>query len=226
MPTLKTNVEKLKADQDVNYSSSDTWHVALLEYQQLVLTATINTTTDVLTTASAHDFLDGTRVQLSSTGLLPTSTPQVLPNTDYFVDSPSGSTLALLDSSGVGINFSSAGTGILTIADQAPNEFDSLEEFLRHETDYEGLTTRPVWDPPATSTISALGKVSKSATLNLDNALGASPCVFNIALLIQNGSATPGSTSGSWAKFYHWDILQSVPAGQAVPLGLEVYGQN
>jgi TP901-1 family phage major tail protein len=85
------------------------------------LTGTVNTTTEVWTTTT-HGWSTGQPVEISSSGALPTSTPQVAGKTIYFINVQSPTTFTMhagMSAALAGtspINFSTIGSGTLTIS--------------------------------------------------------------------------------------------------------------
>lgn len=85
------------------------------------LTATVNATTDLWTT-SAHGWVDGQAVLVSTNGTLPASSPSIAANTIYYIDVQSSTTFSLHVSydaaiAGTGdIDFSNTGSGTHTIS--------------------------------------------------------------------------------------------------------------
>jgi hypothetical protein len=100
--------------------ATENYQIAWGDFGATALTATINTGTDVITTAT-HGLTTGRPIKLSTTGTLPTSTPQVKAGSIYFVGYQGTTTFKLYASNAdavAGINaidFSTAGTGTLSV---------------------------------------------------------------------------------------------------------------
>lgn len=229
MAIAKTNLQKLKADLEASYPDSGTWHLALIDWTSASFAFTVNASTDVCTASGSHGFLAGTRVRVFSTGSLPPSTPQVVVGVDYLVTSPAGADFSLTTVDGTPIDFTGLGTGTHTVVDRPPDDsVDSVAEWIRKEVlSYDGLGNRPAWSPPASATVDPIAKtVAKSATITLNNSGGTGGITWNKALLIRNGSATRGNTSGTWTDYYDWEVNQILAAGETRPLTIQVQDSN
>ena len=110
---------------DINLRCTSPINTFVRTYYDKYATASIDTGTNVITMASAHGWAANRAVSIRSSGTLPAP---LLPDVIYYVGSPSGSDLKLLDaSSGTEIDITDSGTG-------------TIEIYSGYET-YAGVTT-------------------------------------------------------------------------------------
>lgn len=194
--------------------------------------ANVNASTGTFT-VSGHNFTatgNGTRVQF------PSAAPGGLTlNLDYWVRNVSGDEFQISATPGgsaIG-SFSSAGTGTMTISDQALMATDqSLSaptannaQWLRKE-----VGARISINTPASTSYTidtSTGTIRAKVPLNVlvDNTAGGATLNFTKGLLLLGGSTTSGDASGTPKRW--WDISgYAVPAGQALGFTLNALDSN
>ena len=98
---------------DISLRCTSPTNTFVRTYYDKYATSSINTTTNVITMASAHGWAANRAVSIRSSGTLPAP---LLADVIYYVGSPSGADLKLLDaSSGSEIDITSSGTGTIEI---------------------------------------------------------------------------------------------------------------
>ena len=221
---MTTVLAKLQSDHEQNYNSSDDWHCALLVDARSVYTFTANASTNELTPSGTVDYLVCTKVQVSSTGVLPTPLAAA---TTYYVQSVSPLKLSET-SGGSAIDLTTTGSGTHTITDVPLDETDSATaQWVRKEVvSYQGLTTRPIATPGSASINLTTKIVGLSFAATLNNSAGGAAVTFDKVLLIKNGSATPGNTTGVAADFYGFSLTQTVAAGESYTLDIPITTDN
>lgn len=125
-------------------------------YAALFTGATTNqqvTAVDISTdtfTSTAHNLVDGCRVQFITSGALPV--PLAL-NTTYFVISATANTFKVSAArGGTAIDITALGSGTLTVIEQAPDpKLDSLAVWARLESNYFGSSRQLMTFAAATS---------------------------------------------------------------------------
>lgn len=220
----------IATDFENDYPVGDTFRVILIADSRSAYAFTVNASSDVLTTSSNHDYNAGTtRVQFSSTGSLPASTPQIVPATDYIVDTvPGANTLTVKTVDGTAINFTGAGTGTHTITDVAPGaKTNSTAEWVRKEVpDYDGLAGRPTWTPIAASIDETTGVVTIQNSTSIDNSAGTGGISFNMGLLIKGGSASRGDITGEVSDYHDFEVTQLIAAGSTASIFIPLKRRN
>ena len=191
----------------------------------------VNAATGVLT-VTGHNFFDagnGTRIQF------PSAAPGGLTlNQDYWVRAVSGSNFQISATPGGSAisSFSSAGSGTMTVSDQALSASDqnlaspgaNNAQWLRKE-----IGTRLSINTPAAAAYtiqnnSGTLRSAVSLTGSIDNSAGSATLIFSKLLLLIGGSLTVGDTGGTPQRW--WETAGNVPAGQITPLSLTAFESN
>ena len=197
--------------------------------------ADVNAATGTFTIA-AHNFTSagsGTRVQL------PTAAPGGLTlNLDYWVRNVTGTSFQISATPGgtAIASFSSAGTGTMSISDQALNAIDqslttpaaNTVQWVRKEIAYQGASRLSVTTPAASAyTIAAVAGVLRSRvslTAPIDNSAGGAAIAFNKILMLTGGTLTTGNTTGNAIRW--WDVTGSLAAGATLSYTLNAFESN
>lgn len=168
--------------------------------------SSINTTTDVLTTTAAHEWVNATRVRAASTGTIPTTSPQIDSATDYYVGVVDSDELALyltaeeaLIDSGR-IDFTDTGSGTITLQEQALDRLDTLEVMVNHEVASSRLEYSSVGFADPTTGL----KPYKDYTLTEEITL-------RHWVLIVDGISTVGDFTGDKDYFHSYDADVTIP---------------
>jgi len=195
----------------------------------------VNAATGTFTIAT-HNFTStgsGTRVQF------PTAAPGGLTiNLDYWVRNVSGTSFQISATPGgtAIASFSTAGTGTMTVGDQALSAIDqsltvpdsNTVQWVRKEINYQGASRLSVSTPAAVGyTIVAVAGVYRSKvalTVPIDNSAGGAGITFNKILLLTGGSLVTGNTTGTPKRW--WDVAGSVAAGASLSYILNVFESN
>lgn len=213
---------------------SITFDVLLLLDTRSVFTFTVNTSTDVVT-ATGHDYIDGTIVQVSVSGGGTLPSP-LAASTNYYVrDSASNTFKLALTRGGTAIDITTSGTGTFTVTDTALDStmataaYPSPDVYVRKElTDYEGLTVRPTltFTSDPADYVDTLAYLRMLQSITLDNTSGGDDLVFDCVLLIESGSTTIGSTTGTCADFTRLLSTKTILAGQSDTLQGQVLSRT
>jgi len=220
---MTTILAKLASDLDLTYSTSDTWHVALIADTRSLFVFTADASANTLT-ATGNDLVDGLPVQLTTTSSLPAP---LTTGTTYYVRDRSGDTFKLsATAGGAAIDLINTGSGTHTITDLVLDETTtSLAQWIRKEVaDYQGIGDRPQWVPVSATIDTTAKTATKSASVTLDNSSGSVSVTFDKALLIRNGSPTPGDTSGEVSDF-NAQSLNAI-AGKSYTLTIPITAKN
>jgi hypothetical protein len=190
MPLFRT-ADQLKAHLDAKYPTGATdFYYALFEELQSSFTFTASGTT---LTATGHDFVNGTRVTVATTGTLPGG---LTASTIYYVVGVSGSTLGLsATKGGSAIVTSSAGSGVHSVTEAEPGVLDSLDVWVRHEVDYAGSGRQQLTGILAATFNPSLVRAEKLGDDSLFDPSSAS-IVYRYIGLIAGGTSTPGDNTG------------------------------
>jgi hypothetical protein len=211
MPTSTFSIDSLISNCNDAFSSVGTWGYMTLLKGDLItgLTYAANATTNTLTTPTAHGLVTGSRIRLVG-GTLPTP---LLANTDYFaiVSSTTSFTLAAT-LGGAAIDLTDAGSGALTLTEQALTAADPLAVLINKEISHPSWTTRALVDNLGAA-VAVSGVAEKpQKTLSVTNS-GATTLSYQHYLFIE-------STAGTTAA------LGNVPAGAGFILSSEATIQN
>jgi hypothetical protein len=172
------------------------------------LTYTANATTNQLTTASAHGLVTGSRVQVAG-GTLPTP---LLASTNYYAIVVSSTVIQLATTlanaqAATAIDLTDAGSGTLTLAEQALTAADPLSVLVNKEISHPSWTARALIENLGSAT-EVSGVAEKPVkTLSISNT-GASALSYQHYLFIE-------STAGTTAT------LGNVPSGAGFILSTE-----
>lgn len=180
------------------FPSTGTWGYMTLIRGSLTtgLSYTANAATNVLTTATAHGLVTGSRIWLVG-GVLPTP---LLANTDYFAIVSSTTSFSLAATlGGAAIDLTDAGSGSLTLAEQALTAADPLEVLINKEVQHPSWSARALIENLGAATLVAGIAEKPQKTLSVSNT-GATTLSYQHYLFIE-------STAGSAAA------LGNVPAG-------------
>lgn len=149
MPSTATaSQDTLKALCDTNFATTGTiGFLALLKADLATNLFTVNASTDILTTASAHGLVTGSRLRVAvSGGSLPTP---LVANTDYYAIVLSSTTLRLATTlanatagSPVAIDLTDTGSGTLTLNEQVLTKDDPIAVLLNKEITHPAWTQR------------------------------------------------------------------------------------
>ena len=197
--------------------------------------ADVNAGTGTFTIAT-HNFTStgsGTRVQF------PTAAPGGLTiNLDYWVRNVAGTSFQISATPGgtAIASFSSAGSGTMTISDQALNAIDqslttpdnNTVQWVRKEINYQGASRLSVSTPAASAyTIAIVAGVYRarvSLTAPIDNSAGAGGITFSKILLLTGGTLTTGNTTGTPRRW--WEVAGSLAAGASLSYILNNFESN
>lgn len=204
-------------------------YVLLLDGELAIATiSSINTATEVVTTG-VHNLTTGARVRLSTTGILPTSSPPVSAGVDYFANAIDADeltfhmTLADAVAGTNPINFSDSGTGTHTITEQQLTFTDRKEVLIAHELDHPDYTRQPITDIGAASTTTGL----KPQYTWTQTVAGGEPTLeFKHYLVLDGGSATIGDTTGNVDTVITKTTPVTITAGNSKLLGITLGLEN
>lgn len=167
-------------------------HVALLRSSlQLAIAFTADAASNVLTFATAQPFQTGARLRCTSTATLPTP---LVAGVDYFAIRLTATTFkvsAILG--GAEVDLMDAGSGTLTINEQALGRTDPIAVLLSKEIAFPGYSTRfAITDAGPAAMV--LGKAQKTKLVIIVNN-GTTDVSIAHYLIIRGGSATIGDTA-------------------------------
>lgn len=190
MPLFRS-ADQLKAHLDLKYPVGATdFYYALFEEMQSSFTFTASGAT---LTATGHDFVNGVRVTVATTGTLPGG---LSPATQYYVVAVSGDDFGLsLTKSGSAIATTTAGSGVHSVTEALPGVLDSLDVWVRHEVDYAGSGRQQLTGITAATFNEGLVRAVKTGADVLFDPTTAS-IVYRYVGLIAGGTATPGDDTG------------------------------
>ena len=187
-------------------------------------------------TIATHNFTSagsGTRVQL------PTAAPGGLTiNLDYWVRNVAGTSFQISATPGgtAIASFSSAGTGTMTIGDQALNAIDQLlttpdsntVQWVRKEINYQGASRLSVSTPAASgytiAIVAGVYRAKVALTAPIDNSAGGGGITFSKILLLTGGTLTTGNTTGTPRRW--WEVAGSLAAGASLSYILNNFESN
>jgi hypothetical protein len=208
-----TNIEIL-ATLNASYFE-DSFFVLLLNDTRSVFAFTADTN-DTTITATAHDYILNTPVQVAVSGGGTLPAPLVT-GTTYYVRDVATDTFKLSTTiDGAAIDITTLGTGTFSITDLTlDSKLGTVALYKRKElTDYQGLGVRPTVvfsDAPVVgSTAIAITK-----TIALNNMTGVGDLSFDKFLLIRGGSSAIGNTTGTPAILGVASSQVVIIAGQA-----------
>jgi hypothetical protein len=220
MPTTTFSTDSLIAHHNAAFANTGTYgYLTILKGDVAAgLSYIANATTNVLATATAHGMVTGSRLRLVG-GTLPSP---LLANTDYFaiVSSPTVFTLATTLANALAntpIDLSDAGSGALTLTEQALTAADPLSVLVNKEISHPSWSARTLIDNlgAATAVLGAAEKPLKTFSVN-----NTSPTValsYQHYLIIESTAAAAGNLGNvpSGAGF----VLSSEPTIQDIAPG-------
>jgi len=188
------------------------FYVALLNFTAFsnTITSTGSGTSLTLGVTIGTNLVVGSRVRFTTTNTLPA--PLALA-TDYYVVSfpggTGGSTLTVsLTPGGSAITYTTTGAGTHTLTEQAPSRIDTMAHFIRSELPVTNGYARAnvVF---ATATFDTVNLVAYPATA-VASFTATTAYAFNTVVLLEDASATVGSTTGG-VTFFDNTITGTVP---------------
>ncbi len=206
MPTTTFSIDSLLSNCNDAFPSTGTWGYMTLLKGDLTtgLSYTANASTNTLTTASAHGLVSGSRIRLVG-GVLPTP---LLANTDYYATVTSTTSLTLSATpGGAAIDLSDAGSGALTLTEQALTSADPLSVLINKEVSHPAWTARALIDNLGAA-VNVSGVAEKPQKILAVANTGATTLSYQHYLFIE-------STAGTTAT------LGNVPAGAGFILSTE-----
>ena len=118
-----------------------TFEIALFDDNLTNQLVTIDTNTNSLISPD-HKLINACRVKFTSTNTLPN--PLTTTKTYYVVNSSTNEFKISETKGGSPISLPNAGIGAITVIEQPPNIFDSIEIWLKFESDYFGSNRQPI----------------------------------------------------------------------------------
>jgi hypothetical protein len=200
------SITALKSKLDTDYPTAGTFgYAALLDnLLKTGLTYTVDFSSDILTTVSAHGLVTGTRVRSTATVAQPGISPSGTLNgsTDYFVNVISTTelqlhlTLADAIASTNAVNFTDGGSGTLQLNEQALSAEDAIAVLINHELTHPDYFRKELVGMGSAFAASSEARKNSSAyTLTVNSSSPA--MVFGYTLTIKNGLTTIGDTTGT-----------------------------
>lgn len=229
------SITALKSKLDSDYPTVGTFgYAALLDSSLLTnLAYTVNFSADILTTATAHGLVTGTRIRLTTTTAQPGVSPSgtLSGSVDYFVEVLTTTTLKLYTTlanaiaSTNAINFTDGGSGTLQINEQALNSEDAIAVMINHELGHADYFRKDLASMgSAFASGSEARKNSSAWTLTVNAANPA--MVFGYVLTLKNGLSTIRDVTGT---IDYLDILSAaitIAAGTSKSYLLQFASKN
>jgi hypothetical protein len=215
MPTSTFSIDSLISNCNDAFPSAGTWgYMTLLKGDLTVgLSYAANSDTNALTTLTAHKLITGSRIRLVG-GTLPTP---LLANTDYFAIVLTATTFTLATTlanavAGTFIDLTDAGSGALTLSEQALTAADPLAVLINKEVSHPSWTTRAVVDNLGAA-VNVSGVAEKpQKTLSVTNT-AATALSYQHYLFIEGGTAALGNTTGTGFILSSEAAVASIAAG-------------
>lgn len=197
-PTLAKLLDLLYASQS--------FVICLINGEQTSYTissASISTANDTFAVAN-HNFVDSTRVRVSAAAAstLPISTPQINPDTVYYVvQSAPGLFKLSLTKGGSAIDITSAGSGSVVVTEEPLGQQDSeVANWIRHEiSDYKG-TARQTYSPGSAYFDEDILKAATTPKM-VTFLPTTGDLLVRYVLVIRGGSTTAKSTTGTIEEY-------------------------
>lgn len=205
------------------YPSSGTIGYALLLSGTLVNTVcTINTSTDVLTTSNPNPgYKDASRIRLTTDGTFPTvaSGDPIDNATDYYIYKVDADEFKLCRTQADAlagsnfIDFTSTGSGSLTVNEQTLNVNDPLTVLVNKELSHPEYTRFTIADIGSATggqktVVYAIAVISETMT-------------FRHKLVILGGSSTIGDTTGTKDHLFTESVDKVTNTGQTATISLQ-----
>lgn len=222
MPTAARSPRALLAICDAAFSSTGTvGHLTLLRGDlAAALQFTVNATTDTITTATAHGLTTGSRVIVSSTGTFPAP---LVAATVYYAIVLSATTLRLaatqdnaINNTPVPIDITSAGTGTLTLDEQALSSSDPLSVLIAKEVNHPAWSARAIIADLGAASVSSGVAAKSPKTIPIANT-GASTLNYQHVLTLIGAGVT--NAIGSIPTGTVADHLYSESTSQSIAVG-------
>lgn len=201
-------------------ANSTVGYLALLKSGIFSVGVTADAGTDILTTASAHGLVSGTRVRITSSGSLPTGLSS---STDYYAGVLSATTLKMQSASGTDIGFSDNGTGTLTLQGQLLTTADPLAVLVNNEVAGNGYARQAIAvGSPAYNADPEKAVKLVSTTFTASGGTIA----FRHTLVIHGGNSTAGNSTGNlgWLGTESADL--TISSGYSRTISVELATQN
>jgi hypothetical protein len=158
-----------------------------------------NADSDEITTTTAHGMITGSRLQLSSSGSLPTSAFGFLDSyVDYYAIKTSDTALKLAASledalAGIAFDLTDSGSGTHTLSEQTLTEADPVDVLINKEVDHDDYNRRPISNVGNASAVSSYGEKNPiSITYYTSSDLS-----FRHVLFLRDATSTIGDTTGT-----------------------------
>jgi hypothetical protein len=181
-------------------SSGTIGHLILLSGALYTGTFTVNASTDVITTASAHNLVTGARVRLTTAGALPAlSAGSLSTSTDYFAIVTGSTTLQLATTQAFAIsgtpvlNFTDTGSGTHTITEQRPTTSDPLAVLIGKELSHASYTRRAI----SGATAQVVAGIGQQAATAVSYTPSGTDMIYRQSLFLMGGNSTIGNTTGT-----------------------------
>jgi hypothetical protein len=217
----------LQSKLDADYPSSGTFYLWLLRdtgpggrSSYIVDPSGVNASTGEIT-VEGNNFLVDTPVEFQGPGSPATA------DVTYWVKTKVGDVITLaVTKGGTALTLAAPADGF-AIQDKEldyriePNP--PLAQIARKEINYQGIASRPTFTPPSPKTIDAtLNRAFFEITLSLDNASDPDIVEYDKVAIIQGGSATPGTTTGTLKAIFPMGGVIQVPGGSSRNLRLNI----
>jgi hypothetical protein len=199
---MPASLETLVAKNDLAWASSGSLgYLLLLTGDVYSASWTVNTSTDLITTASDHGLVTGSRVRVSTTTSLPAISPGTLnSSTDYFVIYDDTNTLKLATTLGnansnIALNFTDTGSGTHTITEQLVVADDPITVLVNKELPSAlGYSRKHI---TGVSGAAIAGSYAEKAPVVLSYTASGGDLVWRHALFLEGATSTIGNTTGT-----------------------------
>jgi hypothetical protein len=231
MPTAISSIESLISNCNDAIPTAGTYgYLTLLKGTVTAgLSYTANSTTNALTTATAHGLVTGSRLRLVG-GTLPSPG---LANTDYFaiVSSPTVLTVATTLANAIAntpIDLTDAGAGALTLTEQALTAADPLSVLINKEISHPSWPARLLIDNlgAAFAVSGAAQKPVKAFAINNTSAVAMSYAYYLVIESTAVGTATLGSVPTGGFSLVTVPTVTIAPGDPARGLSLTISLRN
>lgn len=192
--TLSSNL--LLAHCDRAYPPTGLWGYATLLSGTLAsgLVFTASASTNQLTTASAHGLVTGSRFRVAG-GTLPSP---LVANTDYYAIVSSSTVLSLATSlanaqANTSIDLSDAGSGVLTLTEQALTAADPLSVLINKEISHPSFASRLAITDLGAATIVSGAARKPDKILSINNTSLSQSLSYRYILFIESSLTATGT---------------------------------